>query len=75
MPGRAETDLQEDRLALDQLVENLEGRWEEHLDKGPVQQRPEQLAILEASCCGCHYQIDLIVGKGGAWRGRLTPMI
>jgi hypothetical protein len=43
MPGRAETDLQEDRLALDQLVENLEGRWEEHLDKGPVQQRPEQL--------------------------------
>jgi hypothetical protein len=43
MPGKAQTDLQEDRLVLGQLVENWEGQWEDRQGKGPVQQRSEQL--------------------------------
>jgi hypothetical protein len=36
-------DLQEGHQVFDRLVERFEGRWEDHLNKVPVLQRPEQL--------------------------------
>ena len=36
-------DLQEAHQVFDRLVKHFEGHWEDHLDKVPVLQQPEQL--------------------------------
>lgn len=73
---RMRVDLQEGHQVFDRLVEHFEGHWEDHLDKVPVLQRPEQLQAWRLAVDFCYHQFDLIAGKKrGAWRGRLTPMI
>jgi hypothetical protein len=49
-------DLQEGHQVFDRLVEHFEGHWEDHLDKVPVLQRPEQLQAWRLAVDFCYHQ-------------------
>jgi hypothetical protein len=60
-------DIQEVHQVFDRLVERLEDRWEDHLDRVPVLQRSEQLQAWRLAGDFCYRQFDLIAGmKRGA---------